>query len=286
MKTKKKISLAAGIEILIRLTFFILYPALFSTAWTGIKMLVESIKDRQLLGFDSFNLTLILLLAFTIVFGRFFCGFACAFGSWGDFVYGTVSMIRKKRKKKPFHVLERVEGFLRYGKYLVALAVLVMIILGKGDQVSTHSPFTAFSLLHKGVFSMKLPARMDMAGLVIFTLITVGMAVEPRFFCRFLCPMGALFSLMPVLPFSVIKRDRESCTPGCRACRNICPADLDIPSNQEGDNALSGECFSCGKCISRCPKNNIHNGLPFKTWPPMLMVKGVFLLGLVYFLYR
>ncbi len=286
MKNKKKISLPACIEILIRLTFFALYPALFSTAWTGIKMLVETIKGRQLLSFDSFNLTLILLLAFTIVFGRFFCGFACAFGSWGDFVYGISSLIRKKRKKKPFHAFERMEGFLRYGKYLVVLAVLALVIMGKGGLVSTHSPFTAFSLLHKGVFSMKLPVGMDMAGLVIFALITLGMAVEPRFFCRFLCPMGAVFSLMPVLPVSVIKRDRESCIPGCRACRNSCPADLDIPSDQEGDNVLSGECFSCGKCISRCPKSNIHNGLPIKAWLPMLLIKGVLLLGLVYYLYR
>lgn len=286
MKNNKKISLALNIEILIRLIFFVLYPALFSTAWTGIKMLVESIKDRQLLTFDSINLTLILLLAFTIIFGRYFCGFVCALGSWGDFVYGISSLIRKRQKKKPLHAFERMERILRYGKYLVALAVLTMVFLGRGGLASIHSPFTAFSLLHKGAFSMKLPAEMDLAGLVIFAMITVGMAAEPRFFCRFLCPMGAVFSLMPVLPFSVIKRDRESCIPGCRACRNICPADLEIPSDQEGDNPLSGECFSCGKCISRCPKNNIHNGLPFKGWLPMLLMKGVLLMGMIFLLYK
>lgn len=286
MKNKKNISAAACIEILIRLAFFILYPALFSTAWTGLKMLAETIKNRLLLSFDSFNLTLALLLVFTIVFGRYFCGFVCAYGSWGDFVYGVSSRIRKRLKKKPFHVFARMEGILRYGKYLVALAVFVAVILGKGGFVSTHSPFTAFSLLHKGFFSMKLPLGMDMAGLVIFVMITVGMAMEPRFFCRFLCPMGAVFSLMPVLPFSVIKRDRESCIPGCRACKAVCPADLEIPSDIEGDNALSGECFSCGKCIHRCPKNNVHNGLPRKAWLPLLLLKGALLGVLVYLLYR
>ena len=94
----------------------------------------------------------------------------------------------------------------------------------------------------------------SLIGTGLFLLVTAGMALEPRFFCRFLCPMGAVFSLMPVLPFSVIKRDRENCIPKCKACNLVCPANLEIPSDKEGDNATSGECFFLWKMYRKMPK--------------------------------
>ena len=97
--------------------------------------------------------------------------------------------------------------------------------------------------------------------------------------------MGAVFSLMPVLPFSVIKRNRENCIPNCKACNLVCPANLEIPSDKEGDNATSGECFSCGKCIGKCPKQNTHNVFLGKLWLPMLVVKAVILFVIFRILY-
>ena len=120
MKKKKKISVQTIIEVMIRAVFFIIYPALFSTAFTGIKLIVEQITQRASLQWNSFVQTLVVLLVFTIVFGRFFCGFACAFGTWGDFVYFISSMIRKKRKKKPLKCFSKAGKILRYLKYCPA----------------------------------------------------------------------------------------------------------------------------------------------------------------------
>lgn len=106
---KEKISVQTIIEVMIRAVFFIIYPALFSTAFTGIKLIVEQITQRASLPWNSFVQTLVVLLVFTIVFGRFFCGFACAFGTWGDFVYFISSMIRKKEKKKPLKCFQKRE---------------------------------------------------------------------------------------------------------------------------------------------------------------------------------
>lgn len=140
---------------------------------------------------------------------------------------------------------------MRYLKYLILLLILLLCIRGAGSLVALHSPFGTFSRLH----ALKQPE--SMTGLFLFILITAGMALEPRFFCRFLCPMGAVFSLLPVFPFSVVKRNRENCIRGCKACQMICPANLDIPSAAKGDNHLTGECFACSKCIHRCPRQNI-----------------------------
>ena len=133
-----------------------------------------------------------------------------------------------------------------------------------------NQPWDVFSMIHAGNFRL----GGYVIGLVILILLMVGMCVQERFFCRFFCPMGAVFSLMPVLPFSVIKRNRENCIPNCKACNLVCPANLEIPSDKEGDNATSGECFSCGKCIGKCPKQNTHNGLPGRLWLPIACRKG------------
>ena len=145
MKKKKKISVQTIIEVMIRAVFFIIYPALFSTAFTGIKLIVEQITQRASLQWNSFVQTLVVLLVFTIVFGRFFCGFACAFGTWGDFVYFISSMIRKKRKKKPLKCFSKAGKILRYLKYVVLIVVLLLCIKGYSSAVAIHSPFSAFS---------------------------------------------------------------------------------------------------------------------------------------------
>ena len=265
-----------SLEVFIRAVFFVLYPALFSTAFTGVKMLVGQVAGIKALEWNTFVMTLVILIIFTICFGRFFCGFLCAFGSYGDCIYALSSALRKKYRKKPLHILKKWGKMLRYGKYVVLLFVLLACIKGIENTVSLHSPVTVFSRLH----ALKTPD--SMLGLFLFLVITAGMAAEPRFFCRFLCPMGAIFSFLPVLPFSVVKRDRENCIMGCQACKMACPAGLDIPSLTEGDNSLSGECFSCGKCAGRCPRQNII--LPGKSrgWLPLTVIKAV--IALVIFL--
>ena len=238
---------------MIRAVFFIIYPALFSTAFTGIKLIVEQITQRASLPWNSFVQTLVVLLVFTIVFGRFFCGFACAFGTWGDFVYFISSMIRKKRKKKPLKCFSKEGKILRYLKYVVLLVVLLLCIKGYSSAVAVHSPFSAFSRFHQ------LKMADSLIGTGLFLLVTAGMALEPRFFCRFLCPMGAVFSLLPVLPFFSLHRTRENCRKGCKACTKICPSQIGLPS--DGSWAVSGDCFQCQKCIDICPQKHIHCGI-------------------------
>ena len=94
--------------------------------------------------------------------------------------------------------------------------------------------------------------------LLLLLLIMIGMCTQERFFCQFLCPMGAIFAIMPIAPSALFNRDRSTCPAKCGACKKRCPAHLDI----DGDTLLSGECICCHACQGICPKKNIRIGIP------------------------
>ena len=80
-KRQRKIRLIrAGIQLL----FFIFAPALFSTAFAGVKSVFQAIAAHQAISWNSFLDVTAVLLVVTCLFGRHFCGYACAFGSLGD----------------------------------------------------------------------------------------------------------------------------------------------------------------------------------------------------------
>lgn len=86
-------------------------------------------------------------------------------------------------------------------------------------------------------------------GVVLLLLIVVGMMLKERFFCQFLCPLGAVFSLLPKLPIFHVKKKGQQCFDRCSACTNRCPVHLKYDEADIRD----GECISCGRCFVVCP---------------------------------
>lgn len=228
---------------------------MYTAAFAGVKYIFTQIGAGERIEFTSFVTVLILICVYTILFGRFFCGFACAFGTLGDAVHALYRYIFKKMKKKPLLISDEWANWLDKLKYVVLTAIVLMCFAGVYGKAKGTSPWDAFSMIRAGNF--KLGGYI--AGLLILILILVGMCLEERFFCRNLCPMGAVFSLLPVLPFFALHRDRENCIKGCSACTKKCPSGIGLP--EDGSPRVEGDCFQCQKCIDTCPKGNIHTGI-------------------------
>ena len=252
-KTMKK--LHVWVRAVIQLLYFLFIPSAYTAAFNGVKYIFTQMGTRAHLEVTSFVAALIVLCAYTVVFGRFFCGFACAFGSLGDAVRTLYVFICKKLKKKPVTMKASVVKYLQAVKYVVLVLLVVSCYTGVYSKTQGMSPWDVFSMLHAGNF--KLGGYI--VGLVILVLILVGMAFQERFFCRVLCPMGAVFSMLPVLPLFTLRRDRSECIRGCRACTMKCPSDIELAPDTAPE--LSGDCFQCQKCIDTCPKGNIHTGI-------------------------
>lgn len=251
-KRQRKIRLIrAGIQLL----FFIFAPALFSTAFAGVKSIFQAIAAHQTISWNSFLDVTAVLLVVTCLFGRHFCGYACAFGSLGDALYELTVFIRQKvfHKKGRHGYSEKAIRILQKVKYFLLAFLLISIITGFYSSLQGMSPWDVFSMLT----ARRLPNASYKVGMVLLLLIMAGMCTQERFFCQFLCPMGAIFAMMPILPGALFNRNREKCPAKCGACKKRCPAHLDI----DGDTLLSGECICCHACQGICPRKNIGIGI-------------------------
>ena len=239
------------LRLVLQLIFFVSMPGCFVAGFSGVKYIFRQIGTGQPLEINSFIIALILLSAFTILFGRFFCGFVCAFGSLGDFVYRLSGFLQKKvlKRRKQFGFSEKAVMIGQKCKYLVLTAIVVTAALGLYDRFNSWNPWSAFSFF----MSFRLKMSGYAGGLLLLILIVIGMAFQERFFCQFLCPMGAVFALLPQIPFAQLYRDPEKCIKGCRACKNQCPVKIKL----EPDGFLNGECIGCERCADVCPCGNL-----------------------------
>ena len=239
--------LAAWQRLAIQIVFLVLAPQTFSLAFSGVKQIFAALGKMEAFDANSFIVLLAILVAFTVVFGRFFCGYICAFGTIGDVLYKVVDFPLKKLHVKRPRLPKGVESVLRCLKYVVLLFFVATSLVGLSSTVSVYSPWTAFGR----ILALNVD-DLNVVGLALLVVIAVGMICKERFFCEFLCPLGAVFSLLPVLPFSQMRRHLPACD-GCGACERACP----VAVMPQGDGALMGECIACNRCESMCPHDGI-----------------------------
>ena len=244
---KHRAWLRAGVQAL----FFITMPGAFVAGFSGVRQIFLHIGTGEVITLDSFVLSMLGLCGFTILFGRFFCGYVCAFGSLGDFVYWLSGIIQKKllHSKKQVELPEKAAAICQKLKYAVLAFIVIMCSLNMYGKLSGTDPWEVFSRLT----ALRTPPDGFGVGIALFVLIIIGMAIQPRFFCRFLCPMGAVFSLLPVLPLAQLHRNSENCIQGCNACAKRCPVNLKL----DEQSLRSGECICCEACVGTCPRSNI-----------------------------
>ena len=240
-----------GLRRVCQLAFFLAFPAVFSASFNGIKYVFSQLGGQQPIELTSFVALLLAVLAFTCVFGRFFCGYACAFGTLGDAVFAIAAPLRRVIKlegHKSRRMPAGVQSALQLIKYLVLVAICALSFMGIWSQIAGLSPWVAFAAIDaRNVDGIAAGA------FVALVLVMLGMALVERFFCQFLCPLGAIFSLLPILPISQFNRDRTRCAKRCNRCQDRCPVRI----HPDRNDLKAGECIACGRCADGCPMANV-----------------------------
>ncbi|MGN0240451.1 MAG: 4Fe-4S binding protein, partial [Candidatus Weimeria sp.] len=160
----------AALRGVIQLIFFILFTPVFSTAFAGVKYIFTQIGAHKLIEMTSFVEVLIAVLIFTIIFGRFFCGYACAFGAFGDLLHGIYVFFCKKLKIKQIRFPEKLSECLSWIKYVILAAIAVLCFSGLYDRFNGSSPWEVFSTAVSG----KIVTDGYTAAWIILALIMVG----------------------------------------------------------------------------------------------------------------
>lgn len=133
----------AGMQLL----FFILFPSMFTAAFNGVKYIFTQIGSGNRIELTSFVAVLLMLCVYTMIFGRFFCGFACAFGSFGDAVHAIYVSCCRKLNKKPVSIPAKAAKKLTYMKYVILTIILILCYLGVYSSLKGTSPWDVFSML-------------------------------------------------------------------------------------------------------------------------------------------
>lgn len=231
---------------IIQLIAFLLIPGLFASTLTAIKSLVTMVVTNNF----SFNtiLSLLMLLSITMVttllFGRFFCGFFCSFGAMQDLLWAISQKTLKFRQKIPY----KADHILKYLKGIILLGLLILWIFQipyTNDPWGVFAKYASLSAWQDGSALLSLGG-----GLLI--IIMIGSLFIERGFCRYLCPLGAIYSLLAKARFFKFSKPHEACGK-CHLCSDQCAMRIDLSD----DYITSGECIECMKCIERCPKHNM-----------------------------
>jgi polyferredoxin/formate hydrogenlyase subunit 6/NADH:ubiquinone oxidoreductase subunit I len=273
------------------------YPVRFFFQLDPLVSLSSLVSGHQLIkGFWWALITVIV----TLFLGRVFCGFVCPLGtihhmvSWFKPTLKGQSMVRANEKTPSQRV-----------KYFLLITVLLAAVLGLNatgliDPISLlfrSLALAVFPGLAAGLLELsEVMALSDIKGInslsygteylvqvlfgfgykayqtawfigIVFLVILFLNRIRPRFWCRVLCPLGALLGICSRFSILRLEKNQEKCT-NCNLCTKSCQGAASPRPGQDWDSA---ECLMCFNCFSTCPED----ALTFRfRWSPLKLNKA------------
>lgn len=185
------------------------------------------------------------------VMGRYVCGWLCPFGLIQD----LLNRIPFPKKVRTF----KGDRLLRKLKYIILLVFVILLPMVAVDATGLGEPWFCKYICPAGTLEGGIPlVLMDRAmreivgflytwklGILAVTVILSIIIYRP--FCKYICPLGAIYSFFNKVSVFKITLDKEKCV-GCNQCAKKCRMNVDPCKNPD-----STECIRCRDCISVCP---------------------------------
>ena len=193
------------------------------------------------------------------IMGRFVCGWLCPFGLIQDLLH-----------KIPF--VKKISSFrgdrlLRKLKYVIFLVFVILLPMFVVDMLGQGAPYFCKLICPAGTLEGGIPLVLLNSAMrtavgwlyawknVLLVVIVLLSVVIYRPFCKYICPLGAVYSVFnPIAVFSY-RVDKEACV-HCGACAKACKMQVD-PS----ETPNHPECIRCGSCKKVCPTGAIYSGI-------------------------
>jgi polyferredoxin len=196
---------------------------------------------------------LISFLAMSFLFRKAFCSWLCPVGTISEYLWRA----GQKLFRRTFHLPRWLDVGLRGLKYLL-LGFFVWAVTSMAmDELAAfmNSPYGVIA----DVKMLNFFRHMGETGAIVLGVLVVASLFIQNFWCRYLCPYGALLGITSLASPTRIRRNVETCI-DCAKCAKACPAALPVDKLV---TIKSAECTGCLECVAVCPaKDTLSLSLP------------------------
>jgi polyferredoxin len=175
-----------------------------------------------------------------------FCSWLCPVGTISEYLW----KLGRKLMHRTLTVPRRLDIPLRSLKYLL-MAFFLYLVVGMSVEALNDFLVAPFGII-ADVKMLNFFLEMSITGAAVIAVLVLLSVFIQNFWCRFLCPYGALMGLVSMLSPVRIRRDAQACI-DCGKCNKACPASLPVDRLVQ---IRSAECTSCMECVAVCPAEN------------------------------
>ena len=182
----------------------------------------------------------------SLLLKKTFCSWLCPVGTVSEYLW----KLGRKLFRRNFTVPRWLDIPLRSLKYIL-MAFFVYIVVSMSVEALNDFLVAPFGII-ADVKMLNFFREIGITGLAVLGSLAVLSVFIQNFWCRFLCPYGALMGLVSTLSPVRIRRDAQACI-DCGKCSKACPSSLPVDRLVQ---IRSAECMSCMECVAVCPAEN------------------------------
>ena len=189
-------------------------------------------------------LLVIAAFLFTLIFGRFFCGWACHFGAVQELSWYVLKKLKIESKTIDSKLVT-----------ILPIIILLNFYLIPNLYYAFQNPWTEIKVILNEPEIWKFLPGFIIGSLTFFIDgFLIVYFLGKKGFCRFLCPWGAFLKIPTSLSFFKVRKTGD-CT-HCHVCTDECPIGIDVSFEINNFNkVVNSNCTSCMNCTSGCPSN-------------------------------
>lgn len=182
---------------------------------------------------------------------KVFCSWVCPVGGISRALAWVGEKTLWRRRKKPTLVHGGVDLTLSSLKYLLLGFFFWAIVLGMDQAAIYRFMHTQYNYAADAKMLLFFTDISRTAAITLAVLVVLSVVVK-NFWCRYLCPYGALLGLVSWMSPQRVVRERDACI-DCKACTRACPVEIAV--HRKG-SVWTPECTGCMSCVAACPVEN------------------------------